>query len=47
MALVVRCYWQADGLVIHRSWVQVLVGHHCIVVHVVVVVVVVVVERTD
>ena len=24
-------YWQGNGLVIDRSWVQVLVGHHCVV----------------
>ena len=25
------CYWQNDGLAIHRSRVRVLAGHHCIV----------------
>ena len=25
------CYWQGNGLAIHRSQVQVLDGHHCVV----------------
>ena len=24
-------YWQGNGLAIHRSWVWVLAGHHCVV----------------
>ena len=25
------CYWQGNGLAIHRSRVRVLAGHHCVV----------------
>ena len=30
MVLMWWCYWQGNGLAIHRSQVRVLAGHHCV-----------------